>query len=128
MLDCSAPVSAFELFLDAIPPEKRKSLARPALHSANLMPVRRDFAFVTDIDTPAGDVIKAATSADKTTITDVMVFDVFTGGNLGAAKKSIAVEVTLQPQDKTFNDTEIEAIASKIIAAVTKATGAEIRG
>ncbi len=128
MLDCSAPVSAFELFLDAIPPEKRKSLARPALDSANLMPVRRDFAFVTDIDTPAGDVIKAATSADKTTITDVMVFDVFTGGNLGAAKKSIAVEVTLQPQDKTFNDTEIEAIASKIIAAVTKATGAEIRG
>ena len=92
------------------------------------MPVRRDFAFVTDIDTPAGDVIKAATSADKTTITEVMVFDVFTGGNLGAAKKSIAVEVTLQPQDKTFNDTEIEAIASKIIAAVTKATGAEIRG
>ncbi len=128
LMDCNAPVSAFELFLDAIPPEKRKVLARPALDASDLLPVRRDFAFVTDNQTPAGDIIKAVAGADKSTITDVAVFDVFSGGNLAASKKSIAVEVTLQPSGKTFNDAEIEAIASKIIAAVTKATGAEIRG
>ena len=128
LMDCSAPVSAFELFLDAIPPERRKGLARPALQAANLLPVRRDFAFVANNDTAAGDIVKAVTSAGKASITDVTVFDVFTGGNLGADKKSIAVEVTLQPQEKTFNDAEIDAIAAKIIAAVSKATGAEIRG
>jgi phenylalanyl-tRNA synthetase beta chain len=58
----------------------------------------------------------------------VSVFDVFTGGTLAAAKKSIAIEVTLQPQAKTFSDAEIDAIGARIIAAVTKATGAEIRG
>jgi phenylalanyl-tRNA synthetase beta chain len=128
LMDCNAPVAAFELFLDALPPEKRKGLARPALNAAKLLPVRRDFAFVANSDTAAGDIVKAVTGADKTSITDVTVFDVFTGGNLGADKKSVAVEVTLQPQDKTFNDAEIDAIATKIIAAVTKATGAEIRG
>ena len=128
LMDCSAPVAAFELFLDAIPPERRKGLARPALQAANLLPVRRDFAFVANSDTAAGDIVKAVTSAGKASITEVTVFDVFTGGNLGADKKSIAVEVTLQPQERTFNDAEIDAIAAKIIAAVSKATGAEIRG
>ncbi len=128
LMDCNAPVAAFEVFLDALPPEKRKTLARPALGASELLPVRRDFAFITDRETQAGDIIRAAISADKATIADVAVFDVFTGGNLDASKKSIAIEVTLQPSAKTFNDAEIEAIASKIIAAVTKATGAEIRG
>jgi phenylalanyl-tRNA synthetase beta chain len=128
LLDCTGPIAAFEVFLDAIPPEKRKSRARPALAAAELLPVRRDFAFVTDQQTAAGDIVRAAFGADKAVITDVSVFDVFTGGTLAPAKKSVAIEVTLQPSDKSFSDAEIEAIGAKIIAAVGKATGAEIRG
>ncbi len=42
-------------------------------------------------------------------------------------KKSLAISVRLQPKDKTLTDAEIDAIAQKIVAAVTKATGAALR-
>ena len=127
-LDVTAPVAAFEIFLDALPPEKRKSRARPAMVSADLLPVRRDFAFVLDEAVPAGDVVKAATAADKALITDVSLFDVFSGKSLGAGKKSVAIEVTLQPRERTLTDPEIEAVSKKVIAEVKRATGGEIRG
>ncbi len=56
------------------------------------------------------------------------MFDVFTGGALGEGKKSIAIEVTLQPRDRTLTEAEIEAVSTKIIAQVTRATGATLRG
>ncbi len=76
----------------------------------------------------AGDVVRAAQGADKALIAGVNVFDVFEGGSLGQDKKSIAVEVTLAPKDKTLTDQEIEAVSKKIIAEVRRATGGEIRG
>ena len=76
---------------------------------------------------PAGDVVRAALGADKKLIAGVNVFDLFEGESLGEGKKSLALEVTLQPRDKTLTDEEIEAVAAKVIAAVGKATGGEIR-
>ena len=89
--------------------------------------MRRDFAFVLDADVPAGDVVKAALAADKKLIAGVSVFDLFEGESLGQGKKSLALEVTLQPREKTLTDQEIEAVAARIVAAVGKATGGEIR-
>jgi len=120
------PLAAFEVFLEALPPARR-SVRRGALRAADLLPVRRDFAFVLDAGVAAGDVIAAARGADRSLIAGVNVFDVFEGESLGAGKKSIAIEVTLQPTEKTLTDAEIEAVGAKIIAAVGKATGAEIR-
>ncbi len=127
-LDCAGPLAAFELFLDAIPPDKRKGRARSPFVAAELLPVRRDFAFVTDQATASGDIVRAAAGVDKATITEVAVFDIFSGGTLAADKKSVAIEVTLQPQAKTFSDADIDALGAKIVAAVVKATGAQIRG
>jgi phenylalanyl-tRNA synthetase beta chain len=121
------PVAAFEVFLAHLPTERRRSPRRAALRAEALLPVRRDFAFVLDSDVPAGDVVRAALGADKTAIAGVNVFDLFEGSNLGAGKKSLALEVTLQPTEKTLTDAEIEAIAARIIAAVGRATGGEIR-
>jgi phenylalanyl-tRNA synthetase beta chain len=56
------------------------------------------------------------------------VFDVFVGKGVPEGKKSLAIEITLQPREKTLTDAEIEAIAAKIVAAVRKATGGELRG
>jgi phenylalanyl-tRNA synthetase beta chain len=126
-LDLAAPVAGFEVYLDALPPERRKSRARPPLAAAHLLPVRRDFAFVLDESVAAADVIKAAAAADNRLIADVTVFDVFSGESLGPGKKSLAIEVTLQPADKTLTDAEIEAIAERIIARVEQATGGQIR-
>ncbi len=128
-LDVAAPVAGFEIFLDALPPEKKKSRAKVALAAAGLLPVHRDFAFVLDRNVAAGDVIKAASGADKALISNVTVFDVFEGGSLAAeGKKSLAIEVTLQPVSDTLTDKEIESVAAKIVAEVKKATGGEIRG
>ena len=126
-LDVAGPVAAFEVFLQALPPQRRKGLARAPLVAVDLLPVRRDFAFVLAADMPAGDVVKAALSADKKLISSVNVFDVFASESLGAGKKSLALEVTLQPIEKTLTDEEIEAVAAKVIAAVGKATGGTIR-
>jgi phenylalanyl-tRNA synthetase beta chain len=119
----------FEVFLDAIPqPKAKKSAAKPHLTLSQFQPVERDFAFVVDVDTEAGKVVRAAMSADKSLITAVNVFDVFVGGSLGEGKKSLAVNVTLQPVDKTLTDADIDNVAQSIVASVEKATGGTLRG
>ena len=127
-LDVDGPAVAFEVFLSALPPERKKARARSALVANDLLPVRRDFAFILDKTVPAADVVRAASGADKVLIAGVNVFDVFEGGNLGNDQKSLAIEVTLQPMDKTLTDAEIDAVSQRIVAAVQKSTGGEIRG
>jgi phenylalanyl-tRNA synthetase beta chain len=127
LMGVAGPVATFEVFVDALPAEKQKALTRGALEAADLLPVRRDFAFVLDAHVPAGDVVRAATAADKKLIANVSVFDLFEGKGLGEGKKSVALEVTLQPREKTLTDLEIEAVAARIIAEVKKATGGQIR-
>lgn len=129
LLDVPGPASIFEIFLDALPPEKKKARAKTLLVASDLLPVRRDFAFVLDKGVAAADVVRAAGGADKALISNVSVFDVFEGGALAAeGKKSLAIEVTLQPVSETLTDKAIEAIAEKIVASVRKATGGEVRG
>jgi phenylalanyl-tRNA synthetase beta chain len=127
-LGLDGPVAGFELYLDAVPATKRKPLTKPALDTSDLQAVVRDFAFLLDADVAAADVVRAAQSADRALIADVGVFDVFTGQGVPAGKKSLAIEVRLQPREKTLTDAEIEAVAAKIVAAVQKATGGELRG
>ena len=60
-------------------------------------------------------------------ITDVSIFDIFEGASLGEGKKSVAIEVTIQPTDKTLTDEEIDAISAKIVANVEKSSGGVLR-
>ena len=127
-LDIPGPIVGFEIDLDALPVPKRKnSVAKPPLNASDLMPLKRDFAFIVDGDVPAGKLLKAASSANKSLVSGVSLFDVFEGGSLEEGKKSLAIEVTLQPRDKTLTDEEIEVVSAAIIAAVQKATGGELR-
>ena len=127
-LGIDAAVAGFELYLDAIPPAKRKGLSKPALDASDLQPVKRDFAFLLDRDVAAAEIVRAAISADRALISHVGVFDIFTGTGVPKGKKSLAIEVTLQPREKTLTDAEIEAVAAKIVASVQKSTGGELRG
>ncbi|MBL8902344.1 MAG: phenylalanine--tRNA ligase subunit beta, partial [Rhizobiales bacterium] len=123
-MDVKGPLVAFEVVLNAIPVPKAKNATRAALNAFDLLPVSRDFAFVIDDGIEAEKLIKAAKGADKALISDAAVFDVF---KLDGTKKSYAIEVTLQPRDKTLTDEEIEAVSQKIISAVQKATGGTLR-
>jgi phenylalanyl-tRNA synthetase beta chain len=124
-LDLPGPAVAFELFLDAIPDPKRRRRSAPDLPL--FQPVRRDFAFVVDASVPADAVIRAAKGADRALITSVILFDRYQGPNIPRGKTSLAVEVTFQPRDHTLTDAELEAAAAKVVSAVAKATGAELR-
>ncbi|WP_323013449.1 phenylalanine--tRNA ligase subunit beta [Devosia sp.] len=127
-LDIEGPVAAFELDLDALPEPRRKpTRTKPALNLSALMPVTRDFAFVVDRAVSAGAVLRAARGADKTLISDVTVFDVFEGPHVGEGKKSLAIAVTLQPQERTLTDEEIDKVSAAIIAAVIKTSGGVLR-
>ncbi len=127
-LDVSGPVYGFELWLEAVPePRRGAARGRPALDLPALMPLSRDFAFVVDRGRAAGDLARAAAGADKALITGVRVFDVFEGAGLSDTTKSVAVEVAIQPREKTLTDAEIETLCGKVVAAVEKATSGKLR-
>ncbi|MEO6609421.1 MAG: phenylalanine--tRNA ligase subunit beta [Aestuariivirga sp.] len=123
-MDVKGPLVAFEIILNGLPASKQKSAARVALAISDLLPVSRDFAFVVDDKVQAAELLKAVKGVDKLLIADAQVFDVY---KLEGGKTSLAVEVILQPREKTFNDAEIEALSAKIVATAQKAVGATLR-
>ena len=126
--DIDGSVVAAEIFLENVPEAKAKmSTAKQRLAASDLMPVTRDFAFLVDASVNAGDMVRAAKNVDKALIADVSVFDVYEGERIESGKKSIALEVTLQPKEKTLTDEEIDAVARKIVAAVEKSSGGTLR-
>jgi len=126
--DIDGPVVAVEIFLDAIPGKKGKTaFARPHYSPPALQSVMRDFAFLVPQEVAAGDLLRAVRNADKNNIVDARIFDLFEGKGVPEGKKSIAIEVTLQPAEKTYKDEEIKAISDAVVAAAAK-QGAELRG
>ena len=127
-LDVKGPAVAFEVLLDMLPPPKAKpTRMKPRLVLSEFQPVSRDFAFVVGRDVAAADILRAAQGADRQLVSGVDVFDVYEGPGIPEDRKSVAVAVTLQPTDKTLTDAEIDAVASKIVAEVSKKTGAILR-
>jgi len=127
-LDVSGALAGFEVFLDAMPdPKKKATRTKPGLDLSPFQAVKRDYAFVVASDVEAGAIIKAATTADRKLITGVNVFDVFEGASLGEGRKSVAIEVLIQPVDKTLTDEDFDALTAKIVANVEKTTGGVLR-
>lgn len=128
VLDAKGPMVCFEVMLDKLPEAKARSTrSRPPLEASDLQPVHRDFSFVVDDSVRSDDVVRAVRGAAKALIVDIMVFDLFEGASIGPGKKSVAIDVVLQPSEKTLTDAEIDSVAEKLIAAVNKATGGMLR-
>lgn len=125
--DLSGPVVAVELFLDALPGKRGTGFMRPAYAPPALQAVTRDFAFLVPASVSADALVRSVRGADKATIVDARLFDVFTGAGVEEGMKSLAVEVTLQPGEKSFTDAEIKGVADKVVAAAAK-LGATLRG
>ena len=109
--------------LDAIPAPRSSEHARAAFRPPALQPVVRDFAFQVPDDLAADALVRAVRSADKLLISDARLFDRYEGEQL----LSLAVEVVLQPGDKSLTEGEIAEVSSKIVAAAQK-LGARLRG
>ncbi|MBM7405293.1 MULTISPECIES: phenylalanine--tRNA ligase subunit beta [Sphingomonas] len=125
--DLSGSVVAVELFLDALPGKRGTGFMRPAYAPPALQAVTRDFAFLVPATVSGDALVRAVRGADKAAIVDARLFDVFTGAGVDEGMKSLAIEVTLQPGDKSFTDAEIKGVADKVVAAAAK-LGATLRG
>ncbi|MGX5773345.1 phenylalanine--tRNA ligase subunit beta [Methylorubrum zatmanii] len=127
-MDLKGTLVAFEITLDALPlPRHKPTKAKPALALSDLQAISRDFAFVVPRDVAAADILKAAQGAERKLITGVEVFDLYEGAGIPDGAKSVAVAVRLQPAERTLTDAEIEAVSAKIVAEVSKKTGATLR-
>ncbi|WP_311030181.1 phenylalanine--tRNA ligase subunit beta [Mesorhizobium koreense] len=129
VLDVDGPVCGFEVFIDAVPEPKQKATrTKPRLDLSAFQAVKRDFAFVVDRAVDAGTLVRAAAAADRKLVTGISVFDVFEGASIGEGKKSIAIEVAIQPVERTLTDEDFEALAGRIVENVKKQTGGVLRG
>ncbi|MEE7442080.1 phenylalanine--tRNA ligase subunit beta [Methylobacterium oryzae] len=127
-LDLKGTLVAFEIVLDALPlPKLKPTKAKAALALSEFQPLSRDFAFVVGRDVPAGDIVKAAQNAERKLVTGVDVFDLYEGPGVPDGAKSVAIAVRLQPVERTLTDAEIEAVSARIVAEVTRKTGAMLR-
>ncbi len=126
-LDVAGPAVVFELHLEALPRPRSRTTARPDLHLSRFQPVRRDFAFLVDLDVPASRVLRAITGTARTLIQDVEVFDRYTGSGVADGKVSLAVAVTFQPEEASLTESEIESLSARIVEAVHKRTGGTLR-
>ena len=127
-LDAEGPIVAFEITLDAIPaPKAKPTKTKPKLVRSDFMAVERDLAFVVGEPVSAGDILKAAESAERALVAKVGVFDVYRGEGVANGAKSIAIHVTLQPRERTLTEAEIDAAMSRIVAEVSRKTGATLR-
>jgi phenylalanyl-tRNA synthetase beta chain len=124
--DIAAPVAAVELFLDALPARKPGGFARAAYAPPALQAVTRDFAFLVPLELPAGDLVRAVRGSDRANVVSVRLFDDFRGQGVAEGQKSLAIEVTLQPGEKSYDEAELKAIAERITSAATK-LGAVLR-
>jgi phenylalanyl-tRNA synthetase beta chain len=128
-LDVSGTLCGFEVYIDAIPePKKKATRTKPVLEISPFQMVRRDYAFVVDRDVPAAALLRAVNGTDKKLIAGVNIFDQFEGASLGEGKKSIALEVSIQPTDRTLTDEDLDALSAKIVENVAKSAGGVLRG
>jgi phenylalanyl-tRNA synthetase beta chain len=121
--DLDGPVAAVELYIDAIPGKRSTGFMRPAYAPPALQAVKRDFAFTVPAGLSADALTRAVRGSDKAAITAARVFDLFERDGV----KSMAIEITLQPSDKSFTDADLKAVADKVVAAAEK-LGATLRG
>ena len=120
-------VVAGEIFLDVIPAKRKSGFMRAPYAPPALQAVKRDFAFVVDDAVEADALVRAVKGADKKSIVDARLFDVFVGPGVDEGRKSLAIEVTLQPGEKSFSQEELDAISANVVKAAEK-LGATLRG
>ncbi len=128
-LDFKEPnIYGLEIFLKNLPePNKKIRQTKKSFKASDFQKSERDFAFVIDKIFKIGLLEKIIREIDNTIIQDVTTFDVYEGDNIPKDKKSVAINVTLQAEDKTLSEKDLDKISKKIIEVVKEKTGATIR-
>ncbi len=118
----------FEIFLENLrQPKKTLNDQKFKYSVSDFQKSERDFAFIIDKKVGAQDLIKIISNVDKRLIRSVKIFDFYEGDNIPKNKKSIALNVTIQSDEKTLKDKDLEDLNNLIIKSVEDKTGAKIR-
>ena len=120
-------VNLFELLIDNIPLSNKKTTNKSQLILSDFQSVTRDFAFILDKNIKSSDLIKAALNVDTKIIKSAEIFDLFEDKSLGDDKKSMAIKVVLQSEEKTLDENDINSLSSKIVEAIEKSTSGTVR-
>jgi len=128
-LDFKEPnIYGLEIFLKNIPePNKKIRQTKKSFRASDFQRSERDFAFVIDKIFKIGLLEKIIRDIDNSIIQNVTTFDVYEGENIPKDKKSVAINVTLQAEDKTLSEKDLDQVSKKIIDIVKEKTGATIR-
>ena len=128
-LDFKEPnIYGLEIFLKNIPePNKKIRQIKKSFQPSDFQKSQRDFAFVIDKIFKIGLLERIIKQIDDSLIQEVTTFDVYEGENIPKDKKSVAINVTLQANDKTLTENDLDQISKKIIQIVGEKTGAIIR-
>ena len=121
-------VCGFEIFIGELNQfQIKKTSTKKAYDNNSFQLVERDFSFLFPQNIKAIDIINKIKKIDKKIIKNVVIFDIFEGNKLPGNKKSIAMRITFQPQEKTFTDKEIENLSTNIIDLISKSFEGELR-
>jgi len=118
----------FEIFVDNLKITK-KSLndQKTKFEVSDYQKSERDFAFIVDKNFVSQDLVDVIYNVDKNLIKEVKIFDVYQGENISEDKKSIAINITIQSNEKTLKEQDLDLLNKSIIELVEKKTGAKIR-
>jgi phenylalanyl-tRNA synthetase beta chain len=118
----------FEIFIDNLKITK-KSLndQKSKFEVSDYQKSERDFAFIVDKNFISQDLVDVIYNVDNDLIKEVKIFDVYQGQNMPEDKKSIAINVSIQSNEKTLKEQDLDLLNKSIIELVEKKTGAKIR-
>jgi len=121
-------IFGLEIFLKNIPtPNQKVRVSKKNYTTSDFQKSERDFAFVINKFFKVGELENIIKKIDDTIIKKVITFDVFEGQNIPQDKKSVAINVVIQSQDKTLTESDLDQISQKIINTIKEKTGATIR-
>jgi phenylalanyl-tRNA synthetase beta chain len=125
--DIECDVMAFELDLSKLPMTKEKFGKKSKLRISDYQMINRDYAFIIDESQKIGEILNFIKNADKNLIKNVSLFDIYNGNKIEKGKKSIAISVTIQDDNKTLNEQDISNVNQLIIEGVKAKFGACLR-
>ena len=116
--DIKEEVFAFELNITNLPTPKAKFGKRDEFIISDYQANFRDYAFIIAHDQPVGKIISYINNFNKKLVKSVILFDIYSGDKLPSGKKSIAIRVGLQADDRTLNEDDLNSFSKDLIANI----------
>ncbi|WP_342278297.1 phenylalanine--tRNA ligase subunit beta [Candidatus Tisiphia endosymbiont of Myopa tessellatipennis] len=115
-IDCE--IFAFEINIANIPFAKAKFAKRDEFIVSDYQPTFRDYSFVVDLEQPVGEMMTYIKNSNKKIIKSVDIFDIYSGDKLPSGKKSMAIKVQFQADDRTLNEADLNLLSQEIVTIV----------